>query len=119
MVSVRSRCQIEPSGAMTVAAIMGPHRAPLTTGNSTMHRFAFITLLALASPALAEDVTMDTRLGTTMQEVQTSLTGMGYEVRKAEMEDGKIEVYFVRDGQMGEAYVSTQTGQITKLEIKK
>jgi hypothetical protein len=43
---------------------------------------------------------------------------MGYEVRKAEMEDGKIEVYFVRDGQMGEVYVNPQTGAVTKLELK-
>jgi hypothetical protein len=43
---------------------------------------------------------------------------MGYDVRKAEMEDGKIEVYFVRDGQMGEVYVNRATGAVTKLEIK-
>ena len=36
----------------------------------------------------------------------------------SEMEDGKIEVYFVRDGKMGEVYVSPQTGAVTKLEIK-
>jgi hypothetical protein len=57
-------------------------------------------------------------LGTTMEEVQASLTEMGYEVRKAEMEDGKIEVYFVRDGKMGEVYVDTKTGAVTKLELK-
>lgn len=83
-----------------------------------MRKLALIALLALATPALAEDVTMDSVLGTTMEEVQASLTAMGYEVRKAEMEDGKIEVYFVRDGKMGEVYVSTQTGAVTKLETK-
>lgn len=83
-----------------------------------MRKFAFITLIALASPALAADVSMDSNLGTTMDEVKASLTAMGYEVRKAEMEDGKIEVYFVRDGKMGEVYVSTQTGAVTKLELK-
>ncbi|WP_417275668.1 PepSY domain-containing protein [Celeribacter halophilus] len=83
-----------------------------------MRILALITLLAFGTPALAEDVTMDSALGTTMEEVQTSLTAMGYEVRKAEMEDGKIEVYFVRDGKMGEVYVSPQTGAVTKLEIK-
>ena len=83
-----------------------------------MRTLAFIALVSLASPALSEDVTMESNLGTTMQEVQASLTAMGYEVRKAEMEDGKIEVYFVRDGQMGEVYVNPQTGTVMKLELK-
>ncbi len=83
-----------------------------------MRKLALIAMMALATPALAEDVTMDSVLGTTMEEVQASLTAMGYEVRKAEMEDGKIEVYFVRDGQMGEVYVNPQTGAVTKLELK-
>ena len=83
-----------------------------------MRKLALIALIAFASPALAEDVTMQSTLGTTMEEVQASLTAMGYEVRKAEMEDGKIEVYFVRNGQMGEVYVNPQTGAVMKLEVK-
>ena len=83
-----------------------------------MRKLALIAMMALATPALAEDVSMDSNLGTTMEEVQASLTAMGYEVRKAEMEDGKIEVYFVRDGRMGEVYVNPQTGTVTKLELK-
>lgn len=83
-----------------------------------MRKLVLITLLALASPALAEGLGMDTVLGTTMEQVQSTLTEMGYDVRKAEMDDGKIEVYFVKDGKMGEAYVSSQTGKIIKLEMK-
>ena len=83
-----------------------------------MRKLALITLLALETPAFAEDLNMDTMLGTTMDAVQSKLTEMGYEVRKAEMEDGKIEVYFVKDGKMGEVYVSTATGKITKLDLK-
>jgi hypothetical protein len=83
-----------------------------------MRKLVLIALLTFASPALAEDVTMDSILGTTMEEVQASLNAMGYEVRKAEMEDGKIEVYFVRDGQMGEVYVNPTTGAVMKLELK-
>ncbi|WP_138933447.1 PepSY domain-containing protein [Roseovarius arcticus] len=83
-----------------------------------MRKLAMITFLALATPALAEDLSTDTMLGTTMEGVQTKLTEMGYEVRKAEMEDGKIEVYFVKDGKMGEVYVNPENGQITKLDIK-
>ncbi|PXW67947.1 YpeB-like protein with putative protease inhibitory function [Loktanella sp. PT4BL] len=83
-----------------------------------MKKLALVAMIALATPALAEDVTMDSILGTTLQEVQTSLTEMGYEVRKGEMEDGKIEVYFVRDGQMGEVYVNPLTGAVMKLDLK-
>lgn len=79
---------------------------------------ALVTMTALGSAAAAEDVSMDSKLGTTMDEVQASLKTMGYEVRKAEMEDDKIEVYFVRDGKMGEVYVSTETGAVTKLNLK-
>jgi hypothetical protein len=81
-----------------------------------MRRLALIALIAFASPALAEDVTADSVLGTSVEEVTASLTAMGYEVRKAEMEDGKIEVYFVRDGAMGEVYVDTASGRVTKLD---
>lgn len=83
-----------------------------------MRKLALITLLALATPALAEDLTPDTVLGTTLGDVQAKLAEMGYEVRKAEMEDGKIEVYFVRNGKMGEVYVNAETGRITKLDMK-
>jgi hypothetical protein len=83
-----------------------------------MRKLALIAMIAFATPALAEDVTNDSILGTTMEEVKTSLSTMGYEVRKAEMEDGNIEVYFVRDGKMGEVYVNPQTGAVMKLKLK-
>lgn len=83
-----------------------------------MRKLALIAMMALATPALAEDVEKGSVLGTTMEKVRASLTAMGYDVRKAEMEDGKIEVYFVRDSQRGEVYVSPETGAVTKLKIK-
>lgn len=83
-----------------------------------MRTLALITLIALSTPALAEELDLNTVLGTTMDEVTSNLTEMGYEVRKAEMEDGKIEVYFIKDKTMGEVYVSPETGKITKLELK-
>ena len=83
-----------------------------------MRKLIILAALALASPALAAELTTDTVLGTTMAEVQAKLTDMGYQVRKSEMEDGKIEVYFVKGGRMGEVYVSTVTGKITKLKMK-
>ncbi|MFD3190705.1 PepSY domain-containing protein [Sedimentitalea sp. HM32M-2] len=83
-----------------------------------MRKIALMTLIALAAPVLAEELSKDTVLGTTMDEVKTSLTEMGYEVRKIETEDGKLEVYFVKENKIGKAYVNRTTGQITKLEIK-
>lgn len=86
--------------------------------------FATLTAIALATPALAGStdgtatIDMDTVLGTTMEEVKATLTGMGYEVRKSEVEDGKMEVYFVGNGKMGEVYVSPETGKPTKIEMK-
>lgn len=83
-----------------------------------MPKLALITFIAMATPALAQDLSTDTVLGTTMEQVTSNLTEMGYEVRKAEMEEGKIEVYFVKDKTMGEVYVSPETGKIIKLEMK-
>ena len=83
-----------------------------------MRKLALITMLALATPAFAQDLTTETMLGTTMEEVKATLTEMGYDVRKAETEDGKIEVYFVKDGQMGEVYVNAASGAIIKLDVK-
>ena len=83
-----------------------------------MRKLTLITLLALATPALAQDLTPDTMLGTTMEQIRAKMTEMGYDVRKSEMEDGKIEVYFVKDGKMGEVYVNPETGAIIKLDVK-
>jgi hypothetical protein len=71
-----------------------------------------------AVPAFAQDLTKDTVLGKSLDEVKANLTSMGYDVRKGEMEDGLIEVYFVKDNKTGEAYVDGVTGKIAKLSIK-
>ena len=85
-----------------------------------MRNLVLVALMGvtLAGRVLAADVTADSVLGTTMQEVQDALAAMGYEIRKSEMEDGLIEVYFVRDGQMGEVYVDPATGAVVKLSVK-
>lgn len=79
-----------------------------------------LALLLPALPVSAADgaLTMDTVLGTTIADVTASLTGMGFDVRKTELENGKMEVYFVGNGRMGEIYVSTTTGMPTKIEMK-
>lgn len=82
-----------------------------------MRKLIIVAVLAFATPALAAELTMDTVLGTTLPEIQKNLTDMGYQVRKSDMEDGKIEVYFVKDNKMGEVYVSAATGKVTKLKM--
>jgi len=79
---------------------------------------AFAAVTAAAVPVHATELTMDTVLGTTLDEVKTKLVEMGYEIRKSEMEDGKIEVYFVKGNTMGEVYVSPETGKIVKVILK-
>lgn len=83
-----------------------------------MRKFIIMLALTLATPALAANLTTDMELGKTMADVETKLKDLGYEVRKSEMEDGKIEVYFVKDGKMGEVYVDPKTGKVTSLEMK-
>lgn len=83
-----------------------------------MRKILLVAVAALATPALAEDVTMDSKLGTTVAEVRDALAAMNYDVRKSEMEDGMIEVYFVRDGHRGEVYVNPRTGAVAKLKMK-
>ncbi len=83
-----------------------------------MRTLIILAALLFSAPAYATELSKDTVLGTTISEVQTTLTNMGYEIRKSELEDGKIEVYFVKGDKMGEVYVSTVTGKITKLKMK-
>ena len=83
-----------------------------------MKTFALIAAMALAAPVLAMDLSGDTVLGTTEAEITAKLTDMGYEVRKIEAEDGKIEAYVVKDGKMAEVYVDPVSGKVAKLEAK-
>ena len=83
-----------------------------------MKNLIVLAALAFATPVFANTVEMGMVLGTSMQDVKLQLVEMGYEVRKSEMENGAIEVYFVKGNQRGEVYVSTQTGKVTRLKIK-
>jgi hypothetical protein len=75
----------------------------------------FVAASLISAPAMADMVAVDANLGHTMTEVKTHLVEMGYDVRKAEMEDGRIEVYVVKDGQTGEIYVDPASGKVTKV----
>lgn len=83
-----------------------------------MRKLTLAAILA-AAPLFAfaegEAIAVDTELGKTEEAVKTALTGMGYEVRKMDMEDGMIEAYAVKGDDMLEVYVSPETGKVTRL----
>lgn len=98
--------------AVTVAAL-----SPV----ATLAQTAAAPAAAPASAPAADCAMMlspDTMMGKTVDEVKAKLTAMGYEIKKAEGEDDKIEVYFVKDKAMGEVYVSPETGMITKMSYE-
>jgi hypothetical protein len=76
---------------------------------------ALITLSA-AFPAFAADISKDMVLGKTADEVKVKLVEMGYQVRKTDTEDGKIEIYAVKDGKTAEVYVDPSTGMVTEIK---
>ena len=73
--------------------------------------------LALAAPLYAQDgdLTPGLMLGKDEAAIRTALTDLGYEVRKIDMEDGKIEAYVVKDKYMAEIYVDAMTGEIVRV----
>ncbi len=83
-----------------------------------MFKSILFAALIVATPLAASEIAKGAMLGHSMDEVKTSLEEMGYEVRKAEMEEGKIEVYFVKGTTKGEVYVDPDTGKITELKMK-
>ncbi|SDE31016.1 PepSY domain-containing protein [Ruegeria marina] len=84
-----------------------------------MRTLSLVAVMALAAgPLFALEMTTDTILGTTEEAVRTSLKDLGYDVRKVEAEDGKIEAYVVKDKKMAEVYVDPATGKVVKIETK-
>lgn len=86
-----------------------------------MRKLTLASILAiLPLAALAQDTTLavGADLGMSEQAVKDSLTAMGYEVRKTDMEDGEIEAYAVKGKEMAEIYVSPETGKITKIKAE-
>jgi hypothetical protein len=81
-------------------------------------RKTIIALIALSAafPAFAADLAKDMMLGKTADEVKVKLVEMGYEVRKTGTEDGKIEVYAVKDGKTAEVYIDPATGMVTDIK---
>ena len=57
-------------------------------------------------------------LGKTESEITASLTTKGYEVRKIEDEDGRLEAYALKDGKKFEVYVDVTTGTVIKVKFE-
>lgn len=83
-----------------------------------MRKLIIAAAMLFALPALATELSSDTALGTTMDEVKASLTELGYEVRKVQMEDGEIEAYAVIGSKLSEVFVNPATGLVTRIETK-
>lgn len=84
----------------------------LLAGTATAVALALALPLGLA--AAAEMV--GAQAGKTADEVKASLTAQGYEVRKVEREDGKLEAYAVKNGKRLEIHVDPATGAVTRVE---
>ncbi len=68
-----------------------------------MIRLTALLLVLSAGAALASDsVTLD---AAKKNEITTTLTDQGYEVRRVDVEDGLFEVYALKDGKKVEIYL--------------
>ncbi|MEC3861120.1 PepSY domain-containing protein [Mesobacterium sp. TK19101] len=67
-----------------------------------MIRILTVALALTATSALASGHGMDKARE---DQIRTTLTTQGYEVRKIDMEDGMIEVYALKDGARIELYL--------------
>ncbi|MGY9047831.1 hypothetical protein P775_09000 [Puniceibacterium antarcticum] len=63
---------------------------------------ALVLLLTAGAVQASESVVLDTAK---TQEITSSLTAQGYEVRRVDVEDGMFEVYALRDGKKVELYL--------------
>lgn len=82
-----------------------------------------LAALAIAVPAASfaadddsmsamPDLAAGTVLGTDEAAIRTALTDLGYDVRKIDKEDGKIEAYVVKGKMKAEVYVDATTGAV-------
>ena len=83
-----------------------------------MKKIIVLAVLAMTTPAFANALTQGDQLGTSVAEVSAKLSSLGYDVRKSEMEHGKIEVYVVKGNARREIYVDPTTGKVTRIKVK-
>lgn len=78
---------------------------------------ALLTALIVPGFALA-GADVGQTLGTTEADVHAALTGMGYNVKEIEVEDGEIEADVTLDGVAYEIEVAMDTGIVTEIELE-
>ena len=94
-------------------------RGSVAGGSGALAALALAAVLALpAGLAGASPELVGQNLGTSPEGIKTALVEKGYEVRKIEDEDGKIEAYAIRDGVRYEIYVDPASGKVVKVETK-
>jgi hypothetical protein len=107
MISHRNRIQ-----PVALPAYLSPHArqqsrlperriVPMKTFN-TVIKAASLAAILLAAPAAFASEWVDPAL---KEKVAAKLKAEGYDVRKVQMEDGKVEVYAVKDGKAMEIYL--------------
>jgi len=69
---------------------------------TTLAKVTALAAVLLAAPAAFASEKVDPAL---KEKVTAALTKQGYEVRKVQLDDGKIEVYAVKDGKAMELYL--------------
>lgn len=73
-------------------------------------------LAALALAGTAQALERGDTLGTTADSVRQALAEQGFDVRKVENDDGKLEAYALKDGKRLEIYVDPKTGAVTRIK---
>lgn len=83
-----------------------------------MKKLIIMAVLAAATPALASQLAVGTNVGKTASAARQALTKMGFDVRKSEMERGRIELYVVKNDMRREVYVDPASGNIQRIKVK-
>ena len=83
----------------------------LIAGSAFAAAFALPVSFAAASNDLS-----GASLGKTSDEINASLSARGYDVKKIKPEDGKLEVYALKNGKRYEVYVDTSTGTVSRVK---
>lgn len=89
-----------------------------------MNRIAFLLTLS-AAPFVASAACASPSCGNapqsswmSLKDIEAKATGMGYQVRKIEIDEGCYEVYAIdKDGKRVEAYLNPVTAEVVKTKI--
>ena len=93
----------------------------MTTRSITGLFAGTVLAAALALPlsfAAASSELDGAMVGKSADEIKATLTAQGYEVRKIETEDGKLEAYAMKDGKKFEIYVDPTSGTVTEVKAQ-